>query len=267
MGQARLKSRNRRRILLGEERCVYCLARPSTVEHMPPTSMFPGRQRLSGMEFAACEDCNHSSRAADAAASFFARISPTNVINELELAEARKLIGTLADIAPGFVREVFDESKTTDVWMRGRDSVLGPKKQILADGPVTLTLLHAFSAKLAMALYREHIGRALSVDGIVFARHYLNAGLSRQQAEATLSILPGFGELRQGAKRSGKSFNYRYNTDDRSIVAALVAFNDNFFVRLFATEDPEIANALLEAHDLPPVRIGDLTKMAVVWKP
>lgn len=266
MGEAKQKSRGRQQILRDEGRCVYCSAAPTTVEHMPPTSMFPKRHRLSGMEYAACFSCNHDTRAADAAASFFARISPTNVIDELELSEARQLIGTLADIAPSFVREVFDDNKTTDVWVRGRDPLLGPKKRILADGPITIALLQVFSAKLAMALYREHVGKPISEHGIVFAQHYLNAGLTRQEVQATLSILPGFGQLRQGSKKSGKYFNYRFNTDDRSIVAAFVAFNDNFFVRLFATEDPEIAVALKDVHDLPPVRIGELSSLSAVWK-
>jgi len=252
--------------LLGENRCIYCAAAPTTVEHMPPTSMFPNRHRLSGMEYAACFDCNHNTRAADAAASFFARVSPTNVIDELELSEARRLIRTLADIAPGFVREIFDDRKTTDVWLRGRDTILGPKKRIMADGPVTMALLRVFSAKLAMALYREHMGRPLSECGLVFTQHYLNAGLQRKEAEATVSILPGFGELRQGTKGSGKIFNYRFNTDERSIVAALVSFNDNFFVRLFATEDMKISDALNDIHDLPPVKIGEFASLSSIWQ-
>lgn len=41
------------------------------------------------MEYASCEQCNHSSRAADTAAAIMARLSPTNIVDDLELEEAR----------------------------------------------------------------------------------------------------------------------------------------------------------------------------------
>src|SRR5690606_12708638 len=151
--EARRKSRHKAEILRGEARCIYCTAVPSTVEHMPPKAMFPHSRRLSGLEFAACQDCNHSTRAADAAASFFARLAPTNIVNELELEEARKLLRTMTQVAPEFVRELFDDRKATHVWAKGRDSIYGPKRKMELDGPVTHALLRAFSAKLGMALY------------------------------------------------------------------------------------------------------------------
>ena len=260
MGEARQKSRHKAQILQGEERCIYCTSPPTTVEHMPPKSMFPNSHRLSGMEFAACLNCNHSTRAADAAASFLARLSPSNVVNEPELQEARKLLRTLTTIAPGFVRELFDQRTA-----RGRDSFYGRKRKLILDGPVTHALLRAFSAKLGMALYREHVSEPLPEEGMVFTQHYLNAGLQRDEAEATLKILPALGQLRQGRQSSGRLFNYRYNSDNKTVVAALAAFNDNFFVRVFATCDKQIIDALLDLHEKPPVSVGGLPALSSVW--
>lgn len=267
MGEAKRKSRHRREILQGEARCIYCIAAPTTVEHMPPKAMFPNSYRLNGMEYASCDDCNHATRAADAAASFFARISPSNAINELELVEARKLVGTMARIAPAFVREVFDDRKAKHIWAKGRDSVYGRKTQLVLDGPITQALLSAFSAKLGMAFYREYVGHALPLGGQVFTQHYLNSGLHRQEAEAILRILPVQGELRQGRLVSGRLFNYRYNTDNKTIVAAFAAFNDNFFVRVFATRDPKLQDALADAHDKPAVSVGGLQTLSRLWEP
>lgn len=266
MGEARQKSRRRDEILRGETRCIYCEAVPSTVEHMPPKSIFPKSYRLSGLEFASCLECNRSTSAADATASFFARIAPTNIINELELEEARKLLRTLTGLAPEFVRELFDERRASDVWAKGRDNIFGRKRRMELDGPVTYALLRAFSAKLGMALYREHVGEPLPVGGKVFTQHYLNAGLQRREAEDTLEILPMLGQLRQGRQMSGHLFNYRYNTDDKSIVAALVAFNDNLFFRIFATHDKQMVDALLELHDKPPVVVGGLSELSKIWE-
>lgn len=229
--------------------------------------MFPRKIRLSGMEFAACERCNFATRAADTLASFVARISPTSIIDELEISEARKLLGTLTQISPDCVRELFDQQKSQRVWQRGRDPIFGPKLQIVMDGPATTAMMRAFAAKMGMALYREHVGEALPVDGFVFTQHYFNQGLLRREAELLTSIMPAFGELKQGKISSGRVFNYRYNTDLKTIVAALIAFNDNFFVRAFATADPLLIEALASNHHLPPVGVGDLPKLASTWSP
>jgi len=267
MGEAKQRSRHRSKILSGEVRCVYCLNPPDTVEHMPPTSMFPQRNRPSGMEFAACECCNHATRAADALASFVSRIAPSNVVDARELQEARRLLRTLQYISPECVREIFDERKAVRVWERGRDPIFGPKVQLVLDGPITTLMMRAFGAKLGMALFRELIGVPLPADGEVFTQHYFNQGLRRREAELMTSILPAFGELKQGKKISGKLFNYRYNTDFSSIVAALVAFNDNFFVRVFATSDLKLKEALRQHHSLPSVRLGGLSEIAALWTP
>lgn len=267
MGEAKRKSRNRAQILAGEERCVYCLSPPTTVEHMPPKAMFPNRQRLSGMEFAACEPCNHTSRAADTAAAFIARLTPSNRPNMLELNEARRFLVTMTSIAPEFVRELFVDGKVMRVWEKGRDPVIGPMKRIELDGPVATALLRAFSAKIGMALFKEHIGHPLPEGGVVFTQHYLNQGLMRREAEALVSILPTYGELQQGRQFSGRQFNYRYNTDSRSIVGAFAAFNNNFFVRVFATNNDILASGLQDIHCWPPVPVGGLVPLSQVWMP
>ena len=267
MGEGRRKSRRRAEILRGETRCIYCSDFPTTVEHMPPRSMFAQSHRLSGLEFASCRECNFSTRAADCAAAFFTRLSPTNIVDELELAEAFKLTGTLSQIAPGFVSEIFDKRRSKEIWAHGRDPILGRKVQIVADGEITQTLLRVFSAKLGMALFREHTGRPLPLDGLVFSQHYLNAGLSQDEAEATLRILPTLGELRMGRQRSGKNFSYRFNTDGKTIVASLAAFNNNFYVRNFAVSDPLFFDPLMQSHLKEPIRPGQFPKLAEAWAP
>ena len=238
---------------------------PATVEHMPPKAIFPRSHRLSGMEYAACQQCNHSSRAADTAAAIMARLSPTNIVDDLELQEARRLLATMTSIAPQFVHELMNPRKVRPVWEKGRDAVFGPKQQIILDGPVSHALLTTFAAKIGMALYREHVGQPLPRDGVVFTKHYLNSGLVRGEAQAIVSIMPDFGELKQGRMGSGRLFNDRFNTDEKTIVAALVAFNDNFFVRVFATHDEKLKLALGEVHEHPPAPVGGLSALVSLW--
>lgn len=75
MGQAKLKSKSQQAILKSEARCIYCEEPASTIEHMPPRMLFLKRRRPSGLEFAACESCNHGTKGADAVAALFSRIS------------------------------------------------------------------------------------------------------------------------------------------------------------------------------------------------
>lgn len=234
---------------------------------MPPKAIFPRQDRPSGLEFACCKECNASTSASDAAAAFFARIAPDTQSNVPELTEAKKYLGSMTSLAPGFVLEVMDDRRAQHVWAKGRDSFYSIKRSIRLDGPVTVALMRAFSAKLGMALYREHVGSPLPEGGAVFSQHFFNSGLSQQEADATLSILPTGSELKQGRKSSGRLFNYRYNTDERTIVAALVAFNDNFFVRFFATHDAKLHELLAENHDLPPVLVGQFPELSKIWMP
>lgn len=264
VGEAKARSRKNSEILASEAECIYCGALPNTVEHMPPKSIFRERFRPSGLVFACCEQCNHITRASDAAAGFFARLSPTHETDKLELEEAHRLLGTLARLAPQAVREVFDERKSTMIWAKGRSNVFGRMHSIKLDGPVTHALMTVFTAKFGMAMFREHIGRAMTKGG-VFTQFYFNSGLTRQTAESTLSILPLFGELKQGKLRSAKQFNYRYNCDLKSILATFAAFHDNLFVRAIAVEEPGNYEFLNQEYNAAFVPFAGLPELAQSW--
>jgi hypothetical protein len=73
-----------------------------------------------------------------------------------------------------------------------------------------------------------------------------------------LTILPVFGELRQGRKSSSGQFGYRFNCDDRSIVAAVVSFHNNLHVLAFATSDPGTYGNVLATNNMITTRPGEL---------
>lgn len=266
MGEAKARSRSHAQILELEKNCIYCGAPADTVEHMPPTCVFRNRYRLSGLEFACCEKCNHSTRASDAAAGFFARLSPTHETDQQELDEAHRLLGTLTQLAPGAVREVFDDRKATKIWAKGRSTLFGRMHSIKLDGPVTHALMTAFAAKFGMAMFREHVERPMTQGGI-YTQFYFNAGLTREVAAATVSILPLFGELKMGKLRSAKQFNYRYNSDLKTITAAFAAFHDNLFVRAIAVEEAAAYRFLEEEYNADFVPFAGLSELAQCWAP
>ncbi|MFC4291248.1 hypothetical protein ACFOWX_02345 [Sphingorhabdus arenilitoris] len=122
----------------------------------------------------------------------------------------------------------------------------------------------AFSAKLGMALFREHVGRPMSAGG-VYTQFYFNAGLTRGIAKSTLDILPLVGQLQQGKQYSGRQFNYRYNCDERSITAVFAAFHDNLFVRAIAVEDAETYSFLIDEYNSGFVSFGGLREISHAW--
>lgn len=266
MSESKTKSRSRKEILNNANQCVYCLDPPTTVEHMPPTSMFRNRNRLSGLEFPSCETCNSSSRAADATASFFARISPTSHIDKAELDEAHRLVGTLAQLAPTAIKEIFDPNKNEQVWAKGRDTFYSRMHSLKLDGQTTHDLMSCFTAKLGMALFSQYAGRPMTKGG-AYTQYYFNSGLNRSTAKAITSILPFFAQLKQGNSGSGRQFNYRFNTDKKTIIGVFAAFHDNLFVRSFATEEPEKYKFLNEEYNANYVEFGGISELSKKWIP
>lgn len=259
MGEAKIKSRRLSEIVSREPRCIYCANTPASVEHMPPISMFRARSRPNGMEFAACRECNTGTSGADVVAAFLSRISQSD--NPEMIAEAAALRGKLLKFAPGVFDEFRSLDKTQNVW---QPSASGLYKRMIAvqmDGPLTNAYLTVFAAKLGMALYREHVGVALPLDGGVQLQCFLNAGLAQRTADGILQKLPGHGTLKQGSFTVPDQFAYRFNHDGKSIVAALAGFNFNLHIFVVATSQPEFYHFPIIAPHFPYIRPGQLTQM------
>lgn len=248
MGEAKAKSRKREEVLRNEPRCIYCpqtlVPLLTTWDHMPPIQMFRGNNRPSGMEFASCKACNNGTRAAETVASFVARMNPVGDLSGWEYQELYGKVRLMRMHAPGVLEEIFDRSQSRDEWVRNSAGILKPMRTAQVDGPLLRAYLSVFASKVGMALFRHHAGKALPLDGVVFSQWFLNAGLSRQSADAMMNMLPMFGTLKQGqkqgAKGTGPQFGYRFNSDDSTITAALSAFHSGLYTFTIATSRPDV---------------------------
>jgi hypothetical protein len=258
VGDAKRRSRSRAEILARETRCVYCANTPASLEHMPPRVMFTSKYRPSGMEYACCSECNRGTSAADLVASFLARLSQGYTPDATLLTEAMTLRGKIAQMAPGILEELFRPEKQSHILSRGSDGIIKPYIKFNADGPLAKTYLTVFSAKLGMALYREHIGQSLPLTGGVYTLFFLNAGLAQKTGDAILEKLPVFDTLVQGRINVLDQFAYRFNTDKRTIVAALAGFHSNFHVFTVATSDPDFYDPPKKIPYADFVRPGEL---------
>jgi len=241
MGEARHKSRKREAILASEPRCIYCAGPPETLEHMPSRGMLRGKARPSGMEYAACLACNNGTRGSDAVAAVVARLHPDNGESSWQSQEARKLISALDAYAPGVREELSQPGKAQSEWLRRPGSGLLQRViRVNADGPTLMAHLSIYGAKLALALYREHVGIALPLDGAVWCQFALNAGMTQENLDERVKIMPLHDTLRQGKKNVEDQLVYRYNTDKRTVVAAVAQFHRGLWYTLFASSDPKI---------------------------
>src|SRR5258708_17160625 len=106
MGEA---SRNKRRILQAQPCCIYCggVNKATTIDHMPPITIFDQRRRPDGLKFSACEPCNSGCRPAEQIIGLISRVSPDPpdeaagmVWDELEPPE----LDGFPIVRPGFLR-------------------------------------------------------------------------------------------------------------------------------------------------------------------
>lgn len=239
MGQAKIRSWSRRKILATETRCIYCDAPPQQLEHMPPRAMFQNKNRPSGMEFATCAACNNGTSSADLVASFFARLGPDSSPVDWRMQDIERWKDTMELKAPGVVKELLRPDKNRHIYSPSPYGILMPFVEVKADGPLLHGYLTIFCAKMGMALYRAHVGAPIPLHGAVFIRWFLGGALPQQEADKILKKLPISKTLRQGKVDVGEQFMYRFNSDEKSVVAALIQFHSGLYILTVATSEPQ----------------------------
>lgn len=227
---------------------------------MPPIGIFRGSHRLKGLEFGGCKDCNEGTKAADAAVAFAARIDAFGFDpSGWKIQEALKFLKSADDGAPGFASELFGDDNESNILARTANGLLVPLAEVHT-GPIAQALFNVFAAKLGMAMYHEHVGEPLPPTGGVHGMWFLNAGLGQETADGMLKILPTFDTLKMGRRDASGQFGYRYNSDEKSIVAALTHFQNNIHFFTIATSDPSAYGFPIEMPFSAFVRPGDLLK-------
>lgn len=208
---------------------------------MPSKALFRAKDRPSGLEFPSCKQCNNGTSAADSAVAFLARIDRFGDDTDTwQVQEAVKYLAAAEQGAPGFSAELFNDGNSRDTIMRTPGGLLIPLAETHV-GAIGKALLDVWAAKLGMSLYNEHVGSPLPLTGGLHAMWFLNNGLSEETAGHFLRILPVHSTLKQGRRKSASGqFDYRFNSDDKSIVAALTHFHSNIHFFTIAMAEPNV---------------------------
>lgn len=249
MGEASRKIRSSAAIKATEPRCIYCGSEVDSLEHMPPVSMFRDGQRPGQMRFGTCRPCNNGTGGADAVAAMIATLHPDTLVGTWQADEIDKRLGAVRRFAPHVLEEFQRANKNRlDLVARCNSGLMQRVVQIQADGPRTHAHLAVFGAKLAMALYREHTGSALPLDGAAWTQFALSGGMSQKTLDDRTRIMPMFATLRQGKVHVSDQFSYRFNCDGRSTIAAVAKFHKGLWLTIAASHDPNII-ALFETPE------------------
>lgn len=235
VGEAKKKKRAHAIVLETETRCIYCASPATTIEHMPPKTLFDNKYRPKGMEFAACAACNNGTRGADVVVSFFAHIDMDSGPDQSGDFERR--LRDVRRYAPGVIEELNAPGKMEHIFLN-RKGVLRPMVQVKADGPITKGYVRAFAAKFAMALYRQHIGVPLPLEGGIQIKTFNNVGVTEELLRNTVKLLPMRNKLSQGKIDTARQFSYVFQTDQKSIVAAFASLRGNAWIFATATSTP-----------------------------
>lgn len=211
---------------------------------MPPRGLFRDKQRPSGWEFPACFDCNEGSRGADAVAQMLSLIQPFEE-DRWQFEQMKKVLPSVTKHAPRAYEEISSNKKAKSRWVKNR-GLLRDVVVVTADGPSTVAHLDAFAGKMALAVFAEIMGRPIELDGTLFTQWYLNGGLSQEAYHAHLTILPRFSKLQQGKMTSDGQFWLHYNTDMKSIIAALIVFHGNLSIKAIASDGEPYKQALVD---------------------
>jgi hypothetical protein len=231
MGEAKVKRKSQAKLLASGPGCIYCAgaAVATTIEHMPPISLFEGRQRPKGLEFPACEPCNNGTGHSDLVAAMLARTWPDSK-SDVQQKDVRKIFSALANNVPGLFSEM-NVGRGAEKLARKRHNLSADVHPLRADGPILNRHILTFAAKLGFALHYEAKGFPVPAAGGALVMWFSNLQAMQGKIPSTLfDMLPSPSTLQQGTKSVANQFKYSYATGERDHLLYFATFNDSFAV-------------------------------------
>jgi hypothetical protein len=235
MGEAKrrlgLRLRTHAALLADAPGCIYCAGEnvATTIEHMPPISVFEGRQRPKGLEFPACRACNNNTGHSDLLAALLSRVWP-GVESEIQQRDVKKILAAISNNIPQVLFEM-NISRASEKLARKRHNIPIDAHPLRADGPLLTAHMETFAAKLGFALHYEVRGTPVPASGGVKPMWFSNLRLFNGQIPDILfQMLPSPSTLRQGTKNAGSQFLYSYAAGESDHMLYFASFNESFAV-------------------------------------
>jgi hypothetical protein len=210
-GEAKRKQQTLTALLANAKGCIYCAGAnaATTIEHMPPRSIFEGKHRPKGLEFPACEECNNSTSHSDLVAAMLARLWP-NADTATGRKDITKILRAVANNVPAILPEMY-VGQAGEKLARKRHNIPDDGHPLRADGPLLTKHIETFAAKLGFALHYEVTGSWVPAGGGVQVMWFSNVqALNGQIPDSLFTMLRAQLTLRQGEKSVEDQFQYSY---------------------------------------------------------
>jgi len=232
MGDARRKQKSFEKMLADEPGCIYCAggAAADTIEHMPPISMFEGRQRPRGLEFPACTACNGATKHSDLVAALLGNCWP-DADSVSRRSDLKRLLTGVTNNVPGLLQEM-ELGRGSEKLARRRNNIPDDAHPLRADGPLLTKHILKFAAKFGFALHHEIFGSPVPQPGGAQVMWFSNVQALNDEIPSVLfEMLPSALTLHQGRKSVGEQFKYSYaRTEEGGHMLYFASFNQSFAV-------------------------------------
>lgn len=240
MGEKKRKLRLRERVLEQSQYCIYCggTELATTIDHVPPITIFDLRQRPLGLEFPACKACNAGGRLDELAVSLVSRAYPDSSSKAVS-EEMRRRMREVRNNCPGLLEELsltgeqeqIAVSKAT--WLESGSGALNCK------GPLLHTAIRRFGAKLGFALHFRLFNKPVPPEGAANVWWFTNhCWMSKKMPHRLADLLGPPETLRQGKKNVADQFLYASKgTADGAMSVHYATFRFSFGICSFVAED------------------------------
>jgi hypothetical protein len=268
MGQAKNRKRSYDDLLKNYPFCIFCGGETPavTVDHIPAKVMFDGSLRPKGLEFSACEACNHGARKADLAAAWLGRIYP-DAKTQMQKDDIVKLLRSISNNFP----ELLIEMKMG----RGAQKI-GMKKLpnntdgglLRANGPLLTKYMNIFSLKLGLALHFETTKRIVGQDGGIAIRWFSNfEKFTGDFPDEITDIMGPSQTLQNGSNNVAGQFDYAWRvSEDGGLGMYFASFRMSFAIWMAVALDKTILQAKQDKEGLKIFTSFDMKQMLELEK-
>lgn len=170
------------------------------MDHCPPKALFTKKQRAKGLEFGICNACHQPTRDIDAIVATMSRLMPEPRL-DAEKNDIEKYAKGLINNHPN-VANLFSDGETLP----------DGNFQIQAKGENASRMhyaMHAFCARLGLALYREKAGKFASENMRIYANYYSAQEIYQNEIpDAIFKVFHNPTPLAAGRNSSDNQFLY-----------------------------------------------------------
>jgi len=254
MGQAKAKRTLTQRLIAEQKFCTYCGGDMpgTTVDHMPPRSVFTNRDRPKGMEFLSCTACNNGSRLDELAVSVLSRAYADDR-SEAEREYLSRLTAALRTNLPALLLEMRPTARQKRRFRQTYGEMEGGP--LNASGPLLTAVMHRFGAKLGLAMHRHVTGRIVPTSGVASVIWYSNnCALTGRFPASVYDFLGSPETLRQGEKHVADQFQVASAVpiEGPEMSVHMATFRRSFAVLAFIAENQDLLGPSCEGTAFRP---------------